>query len=593
MNKFFSKVLVGVLFFTLTIGFLPAPSVYAAGASLYLSPSTGTYSVGDTFTISIVVNSGGGSGINASDASLKFDSGYLSINSVNKDGSIFSLWTTDPDFSNPNGTITYSGGAPKAYNGSSGVIMSASFKVLKAGTGGVSIASAKVLAADGMGTNILGNTSGAQFTFKEKAPTPTTPTPTDSAVLGKPAATIGQSTTAPAASQGVMPPLPEINSATHVDQNIWYQNNNPEFDWKLLPDISAVNFNLDQSSSSDPGKGSQGIIETKTFAKIPDGKDYFHLKFQNKSGWGPVATRQVLIDTTPPTNFAVNIDNNNDPTDPLPKLSFNTTDVTSGIADYKFNLDGEIKDVLIADYLKTPYQLPILKPGQHKLLISATDRAGNTASSSAEFSVEALKAPVIMEMPIAINQHAELTIQGTSFYPDATVAIFLTTDNKNIKNLQVKTDGDGNWTYFQANDFNKGNYQVWAQITDARGAQSSESVHKGLIIQSPSIVESYGLWIIIFLIIVIILLILLMIFLNRQTKVKRARAIRETQELEKRMNEIFAALKEEVNELMELADKKIGYSESEKRVRDKINEALDISQEFIGKEIKDVEKEID
>ena len=43
---------------------------------------------------------------------------------------------------------------------------------------------------------------------------------------------------------------------------------------------------------------------------------------------------------------------------------------------------------------------------------------------------------------------------------------------------------------------------------------------------------------------------------------------------------------------MEYADKKQGLSESERRVKDKILEALSISEEFITKEIEDVEKEI-
>jgi hypothetical protein len=594
MSKIFAKFLAGVLFFTLAIGFFPAPNANAAGATLYLSPSTGTYSIGDSFNVNVILNSGGGSGVNASDGNLKFDNTLLSVGNVTKDNSVFSLWTADPTFSNAAGTITYSGGAPKAYSGSSGTIISISFKVLKAGTGSVSFVSATALAADGQGTNILSGNSGAQFTFIVKAAPPksATTTPATTPAASNPAASQTTKTGAGAAS-GVMPPRPEINSATHLNPDTWYANNNPEFDWKLLPDVSTVSFSLNQSSSSDPGNTSSGIIETKTFANVADGRDYFHLKFQNKSGWGPVATRQVLIDTTPPTSFTVNINNGGDPTNPVPGLSFKTTDVTSGIADYKFNLDGEITDVPVAVYLKNAYALPILKPGAHQLVITVTDQAGNMASSSAQFSIESLKAPVITSIPVAINRGDQLAIQGVSFYPDATVTISLSPDGKNIKTLQVKTDNDGSWTYLQPNTLGKGDYQVWAQVTDGRGAQSAQSAHKELLVQAPSIVAAYGLWIIIFLLIVIVFLILLMIFLSHQAKVKKGRAIRESQELEKRMNEIFAALKEEVNELMELADKKVGYSESEKRVRDKINEALDISQEFISKEIKDVEKEIE
>jgi hypothetical protein len=585
MRKYFGKIL--VLFFVLssTLAFSPAQNVSAAGAVLSLSPASGTYSVGDTFNVNVVLNSGGGSGVNASDGNIKFDKDYLAVKKVSHDSSVFSLWTAEPSFSNSAGTVVYSGGAPAAYKGSSGVVISITFSVLKVGTGGASFSSASALAADGLGTNILANTAGAQYTFKEKAPAANKPvTPVT------PPASTGQ--TQPT-TNGILPPQPEINSATHPDPNVWYANNNPEFVWKLLPDDSAVSFSINNSSSSDPGSTSQGIIETKTFAAVPDGRNYFHLKYQNKSGWGPFANRQVLIDVTPPTDFTIKVDNGDDPTNPQPKLSFNTTDVSSGIADYKFNLDGEIKDFPAADYLKNPYQLPILKPGAHQIAISVFDQAGNSASSSQQFSVEALKPPVITDMPVTVNQKEQLAIQGTSFYPNATISIFLTPDNKNIKTLTTKTDSDGNWTYFQVTDLAKNTYHVWAIVTDGRGAQSSPSTKKDLAVQSPSFIVTYSNWIMIFLLAVIVFLIFLMIYLNKQNKMKKKRAIREAQELEKRMNEIFAALKEEVNELMEMADKKVGYSESEKRVRDKINEALDISQEFISKEVKDVEKEIE
>jgi hypothetical protein len=586
MFRNLNKFLVSLVMLSLAVGFFPAVPVRAAGANLSLSPASGTYSIGDTFNVNVVLASGGGNGVNASDGNIKFDSDYLAVKKVAHDSSVFSLWTAEPSFSNSAGTIAYSGGAPAAYKGDAGVVISITFSVLKAGSGGANFASASALAADGQGTNILANTSGAKYTFNEKAPAankPTTPAPT----------TPASNASTPATTNGIMPPLPEINSTTHPDQNIWYANNNPEFAWRLLPDDSAVNYSIDKSSSTDPGKNSQGIIETKTFAGVPDGRNYFHLKYQNKSGWGPVATRQVLIDITPPTDFVINVDNGDDPTNPTPKLSFNTTDVSSGIADYKFSLDGEIKDILAVDYQKDPYKLPVLKPGAHQILISVFDQAGNSASSSKQFSVEALKPPVITSMPTVINQGEQLAIQGTSFYPDATISIYLTPDNKNIKTLTTRTDSDGNWTYFQTTDLAKNTYHVWAIVTDDRGAQSLSSTRKDMLVQSPSPITVYSDWIMISLLGIIFFLIFLIIYFNKQNKMKKKRAIREAQELEKRMNEIFAALKEEVNELMEMADKKVGYSESEKRVRDKINEALDISQEFISKEVKDVEKEIE
>jgi Cohesin domain len=177
MIKNFARIL--ALFFILSsaLAISPVQTVSAAGATLYLSPASGTYSVGDVFNVNVVLNSGGGNGVNASDGAIKFDTSYLVVKSVSKDNSVFSLWTTEPTFSNTAGTITYSGGIPaSAYKGSAGVVMSISFAVLKAGSGGANFSSASALAADGKGTNILANTSGAQYTFNEKAPAPNKPT---------------------------------------------------------------------------------------------------------------------------------------------------------------------------------------------------------------------------------------------------------------------------------------------------------------------------------------------------------------------------------------------------------------------------------
>ena len=47
-----------------------------------------------------------------------------------------------------------------------------------------------------------------------------------------------------------------------------------------------------------------------------------------------------------------------------------------------------------------------------------------------------------------------------------------------------------------------------------------------------------------------------------------------------------------MDELIELADKRPGLSETERRIKEKLQESLDISEEFISKEVEDVEKEI-
>ena len=352
-------------------------------------------------------------------------------------------------------------------------------------------------------------------------------------------------------------------------------------------------MSLDDEPEKEPTELSNVVIETHKYEDVSDGIKYFHIKFKNKNGWGPVSHRKILIDVTPPNPFEIDLDNGGDTTNPRPEVSFITTDETSGIASYEITLNGEIKAMTKEEHELSPYSLPILKPGQHTLIITAIDMAGNDASSSASFIVDPLRAPIITQIPRIIDKNEELVIQGTSFYSNARIKVYIGQENKEAEELEAKTDSDGAWSYFHKDSLPKGVYQVWAKIIDDRGAESNASEIKILSVKSPSIVCAYGWWIIVFLLLVILGLIIFVIHLRRRYAGQKERAIRESRELEQRLGDVFTALKEEVAELIEFADEKPGVSESEKRVKNKIVEALDISQEFISKEIKDVEKEIE
>ena len=88
----------------------------------------------------------------------------LSVVSVSK-GSIFNLWTSEPSFSNSAGTVSFGGGSPAGYTGSAGTVMTIRFKALSAGKTNVRFKSGSVLAADGLGTNVLSSMGSAAFTI--------------------------------------------------------------------------------------------------------------------------------------------------------------------------------------------------------------------------------------------------------------------------------------------------------------------------------------------------------------------------------------------------------------------------------------------
>jgi len=582
MSKKIFVILLLVLFVNFGLLFtLNNHSAQAAGATLFLYPDKGAYNVGDTFTVKVMVDSGGGVGINASEVVVNFSKDYLMVSKINKTNSIFELWTTKPVFSNKDGVISFGGGVTSAYTGTAGTIISINFVALKSGTAEVSFASGVVTAYDGKGTNIFSGSSSGSYTLtvKEKVKEKKEPKKLKESKEQK-------------VSKGALPPSPEVYLVTHPEEDKWYSNNKPEFGWKLLSDVTGVSLMLTDSSDSNPGHTSDGIIESKKYEEMEDGIYYFHIKFQNQYGWGPITHRKILVDTNPPDDFKLELDNEGDPTNPTPILKFFTEDATSGIKNYKVILNGEEEEVNPDDFKNNYFRLQKLLPGSYQTTVVAVDNADNTVSSSLNFVVEPLRPPVIIEIPKTIKKGDDLIIRGTSFYSDVTVEIFISKNGGENISFQVKTDEEGNWNYFNKENLEKGIFEIWAKIIDSRGAESMDSTKHILTIISPSIIASFGLYIIIVLIVIIIILVLIIFYLINKNKQNKKRILREILEVRKRSNEIFLALHDETNELMEYADKKAGVSESEKRVKDKLIEALDISEEFINKEIDDVEKEI-
>jgi hypothetical protein len=584
-----------LLLFAFTINFaLIYPSVtQAAGARLFFSPGSGAYTVGKTFTARIMVDSGGGAGINAAETTVNFDPSILKITSLSTASSIFKLWTNDPTEAlskissfNKAGSFSLGGGLPGTYSGSAGSILSITFSALKAGTATVSFSGSLVLANDGQGTNIYSGSTQGKYIIKEAEE------PKEEKPITPPAKVPETKKEEPVKQKGILPPTPEVSSVTHSDENRWYANNNPEFSWKLLLDITGVSMMISDLDATDPNIESDGIVEAKKYEKIADGSHYFHIKLKNTNGWGPISHRKFQVDTAPPLPFVISINNGNDGTNPAPIVSFETKDLTSGVEKYQIVLDGDSSDVAPRDFKAEPYKTKILKPGEHTISIAAIDYAMNAASTSKKFIVEPLKAPIITEIPKVMSRKESLSIRGTSFYPNINIVISIVLSKKETETVKVPTDNDGNWSYFRDRPMEKGNYEIFAKLVDSRGAESYETSRQYLSVISPNIIDAYGIYIIIFLLIIILLLSIYAWYLKNTMKLTRERMQRELAEAKNKTGEIFLALGEEVGELIELADKRPGVSESEKRTRDKIVEALAISEEFIAKEIEDVEKEI-
>lgn len=360
---------------------------YSYAADLVLSPATGSFSSGQTFTTTIRAVPGGDS-VNAVEASLSFDSDNLSVVSVSKAGSVFSLWTTEPTFSNAAGTITFGGGSPTPFTTTSN-LLTVTFRTVGEGDGAVNFSRASVLAADGRGTDVFENGTGATYTVSGAAtptptptPTPATPTPTpadddDSAIIF-----------------GDPPRPPEIGSQIFLDPNLWYSTVDGLFSWTLPFDVTAVAVEISDNPENIPQDNEDAIVDPPgeefviSSDNVSDGIQYVSINFENQVGWGAVTNRQLKIDTTAPEPFTVNVTPGS-AANSFPLLNFAANDVTSGIDFYEMTIADKEPFRVTPDEAALGYLLRDLEDGTYTVTVVAHDMAGNTRESSAAVLITA------------------------------------------------------------------------------------------------------------------------------------------------------------------------------------------------------------
>ena len=248
-------------------------------ASVDVSPSTGTYSVGQSFTATIQVNPQGKS-VNAVEAKMAFDNLKLSVVSVSKTGSVFSLWTTEPTFSNTAGTIDFGGGSPTPFTTRSNLI-TVTFKVLKEGSASVSVSSGSVLAADGLGTDVY--TSPVNATYTATAATTPTPNPTPTETEGEPE----EESTDATITFGDPPRAPEAGSTVFLDPEVWYPTKIGVFTWSVPFDVDVMKLDIATSSEAEPVTEYDPPIEQLSLSDelLKDGIQYLTMQYKNTVGW--------------------------------------------------------------------------------------------------------------------------------------------------------------------------------------------------------------------------------------------------------------------------------------------------------------------
>jgi len=339
-----SPILIILIFFLII--FLPS-KVKAEEASLSIYPQTGTFTVGSTFDVSLFINTGG-QNVNAVKIDLKFDPKKLQVITPAKVLSAVAGWTFPPNFSNTKGEISLQGGfSPRGINTSEGLISVIVFEAISSGRTEVHfLDSSQVLVGEKEGINILTSVNRGVYDI---VPSP--------------------------------PKGPRIFSESHPDQNRWYKNNSPVFNWEKIEGAVGYSFSLDDDPFGEPDNAVDTKSTLVSFSEVEDGVQYFHLKAKKEQIWGGTSHFRVMIDNTPPPTFEPYLAPFRLTSGNYLLIYFNASDLLSEIDHYEIRIADltDPENVVLSAWIReeSPFRLQIKRSGTFEIFVRAFDKAGN------------------------------------------------------------------------------------------------------------------------------------------------------------------------------------------------------------------------
>lgn len=360
-----------VFAFVLVLACASFVPLFANAADLTVSSASPSVQVGATFSVDVAVTNVQ-TPINAVSSVISFPPELLEVTGLSKDGSIISMYVTEPAFSNTAGTVRFEGILlnTDAVN-TGGRVLRITFKAKAAGTAKVQFISGSVLANDGAGTNTLSGLGALNMTVRGGEISPPTTPPT----------------LAPSVKTPVVPAL-VVSSPTHPDQTKWYAHNNPEFVWQLPEGALEVRTAINTQPETVPHVRYVPAISRKQVADLAEGTSYFHVQARTAAGWGETAHFRVNVDTAPPEPFQIRFPQASNIFTTNPTILFQTTDSGSKITHYTVQVGNELAQTVPASEQQDAYTLPTGQTGTYAVSVTAFDEAGNTTQASTDVVVE-------------------------------------------------------------------------------------------------------------------------------------------------------------------------------------------------------------
>ncbi len=608
IKNFFKKNMSKTMLLVLCILFLPG---FTNAATMFPTPSSGSFNIGQTFPVSIFISSVDKS-INATSGVLSFPQDKMEVVSISKNDSIFSFWVQEPSFSNASGTVNFEGIVLNpGYSGNLGKILNINFKAKASGIATINFSAGSILANDGEGTDVLNGLGNSQFVIT-KPDLVTTTTTTTKAIPVTTTTTKAMNTTRPVSVTTTTVPLKpttttkvlptttkpstfinpksfhEISSNTHTDQSRWYNIHEASFSWINPAGTTRVRLLVDKNIKKTLPETNtyRTAITKKTIVDNSDGVWYFLVQTEDSKGWGEVSAFRYQLDSKAPQPFEINFVNGKETTHPRPTIKFKTSDDLSGMEYYKIKIDDKVIKISdkVANNAEISYKLPFQAIGQKTIIVQAFDKAGNFRTVAEDFKILSIKPPVIKKVSSGFRFVVEGTVElGHN------VKLFIQKENSKAKEVVIKSDKNGNWKYskilFGIND----NYEVWAQ---AIGIEDSASNHSEKLYADVSNLSFVSKGLLGILAVIMLGFIIWWVFRTIRLFTKRCR--RSSNKIKNAKHELcgkMSALRNTAeSKVLELSIKK-GLTEREEKIYDILKKSLTSAEKIISKTINDIEED--
>lgn len=429
---------------------------YTQAASLYVSPSAGTYTDSKTFSVNVLVESAD-QAMNAVSGNISYPSNILQVRSLSVANSIIKLWVKEPSYANSTGRINFEGLVLNpGYTGNAGNIVTIEFQVIGEGSAPVQFISGSILANDGEGTDILTSFKNGLYQIsKAAAPQEVTP-PVQTRPTTPPPKPV---TTQPST---YIPPAPVINSKTHPEESIWYRDTNPVFSWDVPAGVTAVSAIVDQNPTTIPPTDTKTVISEKKFTEVADGVWYVHVQYRGNGGWGPATHRKFQVDTVSPENLNL-IEIQEDDLAIRTAFEITAQDVGSGIDHFDVQINDDALFSVSATNGVGTFVTDILMPGSHSVVVRAVDVAGNYTETQKNFIVSNYDAPIIIGFDESVDAGMNARIDVQSY---RNIPLKLTVQNLYgvVTHVEGVADEKGMFQFKTASNLEPGTYIAWVSL---------------------------------------------------------------------------------------------------------------------------------